>query len=212
MMRDRSKIKSEGDGESTINWEAIHERLQANKELIERGGTHDAASTRKILKERAAELAKEPSSADCQKDAVIVIEFILANEKYAFELSFIQEIYPLKNLTKIPCTPNYVIGIINVRGQMISVVDLKPLFELSGQKITKAHKAILLHHENMNFGVLADEIIGTRKIKISEIQESLPTLNGVRDAYLKGVTTEGVAVLDARRLLSDGSIVVHEKV
>ena len=209
MTKEMNKIK--GDGKQTMDWDAIHKRMKASKELLESGWVPDAETTKQILKERACELAKAPRSTDDQKDAIVVLEFLLAKEKYAFELRFIREIYPIKNVTNIPCTPSYVVGIINVRGQMLSVIDLKPLFELVDQNITTAHKAILLHHDAMDFGILADEIIGTQQINISEIQESLPTLNGVREAYLKGITTEGIAVLDAQRLLSDGSILVHEQ-
>lgn len=208
MTKEKSTIKD--DEKRTLDWDAVHQRLKANNELFESGWAPDAETTRQILKERACKLAKEPRSADKKKDDIIVVEFLLANEKYAFELSFIREIYPIKNLTHIPCTPNFVVGIINVRGQMISVIDLKPLFELDIHKQNHAHKAILLHHDTMDFGILADEIIGTQQINISEIQESLPTLNGVREAYLKGITTSGIAVLDAQRLLSDDRILVHE--
>ncbi len=208
-MNDKNTPK--GDEKYTMDWDAIHERLKASHQLLEREGAPDAETTRRVLKERASELAKEPMLTDDPKDAIVVVEFLLGKEKYAFELSFIREIYPLKNLTNIPCTPNFVVGIINVRGQMISVVDLKPLFELADHDLTHDHKAILLQHDTMVFGILADEIIGTQQINKSDIQESLPTLSGVREAYLKGITTEGIAVLDAQRLLSDSRILVHEQ-
>jgi len=64
----------------------------------------------------------------------------------------------------------------------------------------------------MEFGILADSIIGVRNILLSEIQTSLPTLTGIREEYLKGVTKEREIILDAGKLLSDKSIIVNENV
>lgn len=64
----------------------------------------------------------------------------------------------------------------------------------------------------MEFGILADAIIGARNIVVSELQTSLPTLTSIREEYLKGITKERTVILDAQKLLSDKSIVVHELV
>ena len=63
----------------------------------------------------------------------------------------------------------------------------------------------------MEFGILADVIVGTRRVPLDGLQPSLSTLTGVREEYLRGVTTDGTVVLDARRLLADPAIVVHEE-
>jgi purine-binding chemotaxis protein CheW len=64
----------------------------------------------------------------------------------------------------------------------------------------------------MLFGILADVIAGVRRIPLTGILPSLPTLTGVREEYLKGVTAERIVVLDAEKLLMDESIVVQEQV
>ena len=58
----------------------------------------------------------------------------------------------------------------------------------------------------------ADAVIGVRSISLSEIQPSLPTLTGIRQEYLKGITGEREVILDAEKLLSDKNIVVHQEV
>ena len=64
----------------------------------------------------------------------------------------------------------------------------------------------------MLFGVLADTITGVRQIPLAGIQPSLPTLIGIREEYLKGVTPERTVILDAEKLLADEKIIVREQV
>ena len=146
------------------------------------------------------------------EEFIQVVEFLLACEKYAVASEYVREIYPLKEFTPIPCTPPFVLGIINVRGQILSVIDIKKFFGLPEKGLTDLNKVIILHSESMEFGILADAIIGVRNIVVSELQTSLPTLTGIREEYLKGVAKERTVILDAEKLLSDKSIVVHELV
>ena len=63
----------------------------------------------------------------------------------------------------------------------------------------------------MEFGVLVDAMHGTRRIVQENLQEALPTLSGIREKYLKGVTPDGVVVLDGGKLLSDDALVVRDR-
>jgi purine-binding chemotaxis protein CheW len=69
-----------------------------------------------------------------------------------------------------------------------------------------------MHEGEMEFGILADSIIGVRTIPLTELQPSLPTLNGVREEYLKGVSKDRTVVLDGKKLLSDRKLIVHEEI
>ena len=104
------------------------------------------------------------------------------------------------------------LGIVNVRGEILSVIDLKKFFELPEKGLTDLDKVIVLEAENMRFGILADAVPGVRRVPVGEIQPSLPTLTGVREAYLKGVTVERMVILDADKLLADERIIVLEQV
>jgi purine-binding chemotaxis protein CheW len=64
----------------------------------------------------------------------------------------------------------------------------------------------------MLFGILADAVLGVRRVSVAELQPSLPTLTAVREAYLRGVTAERTVILDAAKLLADERIVVQEQV
>ena len=136
----------------------------------------------------------------------------MAYERYGIESTYVSEVYPLKDLTPLPCTPAFVLGIINVRGQIISVLDLKKFFDLPEKGLTDLNKVIILRNEEMEFGILADVILGVVNVPLSYLQPTLPTLTGIREEYLKGITGERLVILDAGKLLSSRKIVVHEEV
>jgi purine-binding chemotaxis protein CheW len=197
---------------STVDWGSVHGRLEAARNALERGGARGPEEVKQILKLRAQALAREPKGAQAPEDSIEVIEFVLAYEKYAVESSFVREVHPLKDLTPVPCTPGYVRGIVNVRGQVLSIVDVKRFFDLPEKGLPDLNKVIILRSDSMEFGILADLIVGTRIVSMDELQASLPTLTGIRGEYLKGVTADRVVVLDGEKLLSDTKIVVHEHV
>src|SRR5665647_1033115 len=85
---------------------------------------------KKILIARAQALARQPEKEEVAAGRIEIIEFLLAYERYGIESSYIGEVYPLKDLTPIPCTPPFVLGVMNVRGKIISVIDMRKFFEL----------------------------------------------------------------------------------
>jgi purine-binding chemotaxis protein CheW len=100
---------------------------------------------------------------------------------------------------------------INVRGQILSVIDIKRFFDLPEKGLTDLNKVIILHNDVMEFGILADVIVGVRQIPLRDIQTSLPTLVGIREEYLKGVTRERLVILDAEKLLRDKRLIIQEE-
>ncbi len=166
---------------------------------------------KQILRARAKELGR-PSDGKTAQESLEVVEFLLADEKYGVESSYVREIYPLKELTPVPCTPPFVLGIINMRGQILSVIDIKKFFDLPEKGLTDLNKVIIIHNESMEFGILADAVVDVRATPKEEIQPPLPTLTGIREEYLIGITRERVIILDAEKLLTDKKIIVHEEI
>ena len=163
-----------------------------------------------ILKARAQALAQAPEQV-AATECLEVVTFLLAYETYGIETAYVREVYPLKDLTPLPCTPPFVAGIVNVRGQVISVIDIKKFFDLPEKGLTDLNKVIILSDGVMEFGILADAVVDVRHIPLGEIQSGLPTLTGIREDYLRGVTAERLVILDAAKLLTDNNIIVHEE-
>ena len=189
----------------------VEPRLETAGAIAEQGYVL-TAQEKKILKARARDLAREPESKETVEEYIEVVEFLLAHEKYAVEAVYVREAYPLKELTLLPGTPPFVLGVLNVRGQIISVLDIKKFFGLPEKGIADLNKVIILHSDSMEFGILADEMLGVHNVPLSEIQPSLPTLTDIRQEYLKGVTGEREVILDAEKLMSDKNIIVHQEI
>ncbi len=198
---------SAGSG-SSVDWKAIHRRLDHAAKALEQGLAPAPEERKRILKERATILAREQKDDQVIHDRLEVIEFLLAYERYAIESSWVREVYPLKEITPLPGAPAFVLGIINVRGQIVSVIDLKKFFDLPSKGLTDLNKVIIIGDGNMEFGLLADAVPGVRQVPCDEIQPSLPTQTGVRAEYVRGLTADRLVVLDAAKILADPAIKV----
>jgi len=165
-----------------------------------------------ILKARARALARETAREEAPGGRLEILEFSLAYERYGLETAFVREVHPLKELTRLPCTPAFVAGIINVRGQILAVIDLKRFFNLPEKGLSDLNKVIILRREGLEVGLLADAVMGVSPVPLAELQSSLPTLEGVDPDYLKGLTREALIILDAEKILTDPRLIVHEEV
>ncbi len=194
----------------TSDWPEIRRRIDAVRETVERGFAPSADDERLILKARAQTLAKEPETDGADGETLDVVEFDLASERYAFPLSDVREVSLLRELTPVPCTPPFVLGIINLRGEIRTVIDLKIFFDLPAAGITELNKIILIQHDELQIGILADAIRGVRRLARADLQPTLPTLTDIRADYLRGITRERLVVLDAGKILSDPRILVDD--
>ncbi len=194
----------------TIDWSGIQKKIEQTQADIEKGWLPSEEQKSKILRVRAKLYAEESEKKKVKEDYQSILLFNLAYETYGIELEYIREVYPLKELTPVPSKANYLIGIINVRGRILSVTDLKKFFDLPEKGLSDLNKVIILQSDELEFGILADSIIGVREISISELQPSLPTLTDIREEYLKGVTNERFTILDGMKILTDKNMVIQE--
>ena len=204
------EVNRQGEQPAGIDWQEVNQRLESAQIALERGLTLTSEEKRKILKARARVLAREPEKEMLDQDYLEVVEFLLAYETYGIESAYVREIYPLTEITPLPGTPPFVQGIVNIRGQILSVIDLKKFFELPEKGLSDLNKIIIIRDDNMEFGILADAVLGIDKLPVGEIKASLPTLTGIRAQYLKGVTRERMVILDAAKILSDRNIIISE--
>jgi purine-binding chemotaxis protein CheW len=166
---------------------------------------------KRILRARAQALAREPV-AKVTETMIDVVEFSLATERYGIETGYVREVVPFKELTPVPCTPAFYTGLVNVRGRMVAVVDLKKFFDLPANGLHDLHKVIILHSAEMDLGILADDVGGVRSVPVSQLQAALPTLSGIGQEYLRGVTGDRLVVLDAGKILGDPKVIVQEEI
>ena len=112
----------------------------------------------------------------------------------------------------MPCTPPSIAGVMNLHGQILAIVDLREFFGLPARGLTELNRVIVLRGSDTELGLLADSIDGVRSVSASDLQDGLPTLTGIREKFLKGITGQMLAVLDGGRLLADAGLKVNEQV
>ncbi len=204
------KTRQPASSSKQIDWKEIRERLEKVQSVIERGWTPDPLEEKNILHKRALALSVETEK-EVPGEEIEIVEFLLAQERYGVDVSHVREVHHLNDLAPVPCTPPFVLGIVNVRGQIVSVIDLKKFFELPEKGLGDLDRVIILRSEQMEFGILADSVVSVRRIPLEQLQPALPTLSGIREEYLKGIAADGTIVLDARRLLADRKLIINEE-
>lgn len=166
----------------------------------------------KILKERAKILQKTINETEVAGEQIEVLEFLLSGEKYAIDSTYISEAIRIMDLTPLPCTPSFILGIINKRGQILSVVDIKKFFNLPEKGITNLNRVIVVKHNEIEIGILTDEIIGNTTVNIQSLQKELPALNKIANNYVMGISKERLIVLDIKEMLLDEKIIINEEI
>lgn len=195
-----------------LNWGEVHERRERLQEAVDRAWKPDAEERLRILKARARALARRSPDSLAAGTPLEIIEFVLSGEHYGIESKFVGEVFPLTGLTRLHCVPPFLLGIVNLRGEIISVVDLRRFFDLPDHGLTDLNKVLLLQGDHMVFGVLADRVDGVRAVGHRQLQPDLPTLTDRRRDYLKGIAEGRIVVLDGASLLADTRLVVEETV
>ena len=194
-----------------MDWSEIHRLLASAQEALAGGTAPSQEERRAILKARARVLAREPEKDAGLQESLEIIRFRLAGETYGIASAFVREVYPLKDLTPVPGTPTFVLGIINLHGQILSVVDLKVFFNLPQKGLGDLNKVIILRNDRMEFGIMADAILATHSVLLDAIQATPLAVTGIGAEYLKGVTEEGLIILDGAKVLDDEKMIVHQE-
>ena len=210
-MKERVTAGQEKSAPKVVDWQEIRSRLETAHIALDQESVATTEQMKKILKQRARTLAQEPQIPAAAQDTLEIVEFMLAYEKYGIELAYVREVYPLTELVPLPGTPQFVSGIVNVRSQVLSVIDLKKFFGLPEKGLTDLNKIIIIRDDRMEFGILADTIDGIHKVSTNDIQTAVPALTGIRADYIKGVTGEPLIILDAQKLLRDKGLMVNEE-
>jgi purine-binding chemotaxis protein CheW len=201
--------KTSSQGRMSVRWEEVHSRLaDTGRQLTET--VHPSPEiSRIILKRRALALAKPEMRGAGNEKRITVVEFDLAGEHYAVENVCVREVIPVREFTPIPGTPPFILGVIAVRGRIVSLMDLRSCLDLPVSGLINGSRAVLLADDNMEFAILADRVIGLRSLLVDSLQPSVTALIGTGAEYLLGVTSDGLIVFDGGKILADPRIIVR---
>jgi len=195
-----------------IDWQEVHARLEQERRAVEATERLSLEEASRILKERARALARPVEEAVTQAEGLELLVFSVGAERYGIETDHVVEVIPLRELTPVPCTPASILGVVNHRGRILPVLDLRRLFDLADQGVAEGSRVVAVEARGMTFGIFAGAVTGTVRVAGDEVAPSPATSAADRQGLIRGVTGEMVAVLDLDALSRDPRITVNEEV
>ncbi len=193
-----------------IDWGRIRKRLARALEATEGAQRLSPARARAVLDERARALAHAPVEETAAASALEVVVFGLAEERYAIEARHVREVVRLIELTPLPGAPEFLPGVTNLRGQILAVIDLRKFFGAAPRGLSDLSRLVVLGAGRPEFGILADTVHEVAALVEAQILNPEAAVAGVGRDYLRGVTADGLIVLDGEALLQDPRLFVDQ--
>jgi len=184
-----------------LDWQEAYARLERARRSLAAGDTVPPAQARQLLKQRAQALAQPLAEAPPITAVLDLVVCALAGEHYGIDMRHVLEVTAMRELTAVPCTPPFVLGVVNHRGRLLAVLDLCQLFALAPQGVTESSLVVAVQAGGMTFGLLTEAVLGIIQVGVHEVAPPPVTLSHDRQAFLQGVTAEMVTVLDLERLV-----------
>jgi len=184
-----------------------------------------------VLAQRAARLARAPEQ-ETEGEQTRLVMVRLGGEIYALDTQFVFDIWLAEQVTFVPRVPKWVLGVVNRRGRILSVVDLRQflgLAEATPRRMSDSvHRdaaasqtsyLILVQVPEMEVVLCVDEVLGVDALLDSRIQETTGTVRGIPPEYVRGVSEldteriKGMAILlDLHALLIDERLIIHQEI
>jgi purine-binding chemotaxis protein CheW len=147
-------------------------------------------------------LAHNPTTSGDERQLVV---FQLGAELYGVEISRVHEIIRHQAVTRLPRAPAFVEGVINLRGKVISVVNLRGRFGLPPTEPTRASRIVVVDINDQVIGMVVDGVSEVLRVNAATIEPPSPTVAGIDSEYLQGIAKlpgRLVILLDLDRVLS----------
>lgn len=180
-------------------------------------GTHDAFLAafsdidQQLLKTRAASLVTQ-TEGESLTGLVPLAVVGLHQEYFALPLDLIQEFTDVNQVTPIPCCPPHIVGNMNLRGEILTLVDIRPFLNLSAAA-TRPKKAVIVKVDQIVTGMIVDAVFDVVYVPPEEMTGVPSAIHAIDNEYVRSVTAYGSAmmsILDITKLLKQGDLAVDQ--
>ena len=134
------------------------------------------------------------------------VTFRLNEEIYGINVMLVQEVLRVTEIAPVPGAPNYVIGIINLRGNVVTVIDTRMRFGLPPKEMDDSTRIVIIEAENQTVGIVVDSVSEVVDVYANEIETAPNVGNDETARYIEGVVSrseELLILVDLNKLLSD---------
>lgn len=135
-----------------------------------------------------------------------LVVFALAGEAYGVDISSVREIIRMQEITRVPRTPEFVEGVINLRGRVIPVIDLRKRFGLPIAKENKENRIVVVDIAGQDIGTVVDAVTEVLRIPVASIEPPSSMISTADSDYLLGIAKLNgrlIILLDLGRVLSE---------
>lgn len=150
---------------------------------------------------------------DSEQSAGEYLTFILGNEEYGIEILKVQEIRSYEAVTKIANTPNFIKGVVNLRGNIVPIVDLRMRFKLTNAEYNDTTVVIILNLNNHTMGIVVDGVSDVLQLSSAQISPVPELVSNIDTKYLLGlgsVEERMLILVDIEQLMSSQEMVSVE--
>lgn len=133
------------------------------------------------------------------------LSFTVEEEEYAFSILKVKEIIGMKKSTKIPNLPSYIKGVINLRGNIIHLIDIRERFHMPLKEYDKTTVVIIIETNEKVIGIIVDQVKDVINIKDEDIQKPLEFSGNIEEEFIEGLSKVNdrlVVILDVEKLLN----------
>jgi len=132
-------------------------------------------------------LEKQNEGAGSGAELVQMVSFAVGGEDYGIGIQTVKEVIKIKNITQLPKTPSFVRGVINLRGDVIPVIDLREKFGLPQEDYTDKTRVIVVELDGKSIGMVVDSVSTVINIAQNDIEPPPSLVGGLSAEFLKGV-------------------------
>ncbi|OHD13065.1 MAG: hypothetical protein A2086_04015 [Spirochaetes bacterium GWD1_27_9] len=133
-----------------------------------------------------------------------LILFTLGKGNYGIPIENVFEIKKMEEITVVPKAPKFIEGVINLRGNVIPVIDLRKRFGMDKVEISKKTKIIIVEIGKRQFGLIVDAVAEVVTLSNDQIEQSLPTVSGLKAEFINGIgklNDKLIIILEISRIL-----------
>ncbi len=146
-------------------------------------------------------------AAEAVTDPVVqLVTFRLPDETYGINVMHVQEVLRISEIAPVPGAPSYVLGIINLRGNVVTVIDTRSRFGLPGTETDDSSRIVIIETEGQVVGILVDSVAEVVELHMSEIDSAPNVGNDESSRYIQGVAnreSDLLIVVDLNKLLTE---------
>jgi purine-binding chemotaxis protein CheW len=129
----------------------------------------------------------EPIAIKQENELLQLVTFGIGEEEFGIDILKVQEIIRTMAITKVPNSPPYVEGVINLRGKVIPVIDLRTRFNMECRPHDSHTRIIVIELHGMIIGFVVDEVSEVLRIQSNTVEPPPPVVSGIESEYIKGV-------------------------